>query len=230
MWTAPEHIDFNKGEKSGFSQKGDVYSYGIILQEISTRCKPFLDCNLDCKGNLAIITPTSKRKPLIVKCILPLWPTTIFDFSFDIKQLDANTHSRDSDTHARDLMFSEIIQRVVAYEDPPFRPDLTRVDVRPEFVDLIVDCWCDDPEERPHFFRIVERLKKISGRSVVLQVILEVLDTTLPIIRLRRRLGRCCVELHCGAVLAGRLTLTQLYAYLQNGQYLAQFIYHFLFW
>ncbi|CAH3159682.1 unnamed protein product [Porites lobata] len=108
LWTAPEHIDFNKGEKSGFSQKGDVYSYGIILQEISTRCKPFLDCNLDCK---------------------------------------------------------EIIQRVVAYEDPPFRPDLTRVDVRPEFVDLIVDCWCDDPEERPHFFRIVERLKKISGRG-----------------------------------------------------------------
>ena len=159
-----------------------------------------------------------------------MWPTTIFDFSFDIKQLDANTHSRNSDTHARDLMFSEIIQRVVAYEDPPFRPDFTRVDVRPEFVDLIVDCWCDDPEERPHFFRIVERLKKISGRSVVLQVILEVLDTTLPIIRLRRRLGRCCVELHCGAVLAGRLTLTQLYAYLQNGQYLAQFIYHFLFW
>ena len=141
-----------------------------------------------------------------------------FWFFFDIKQLDANTHSRDANTHARDFIFSEIIQRVVAYEDPPFRPDLTRVDVRPEFVDLIVDCWCDDPEERPHFFRIVERLKKISGRSVVLQVIVEVLDTTLPIIRLRRRLGRC-VELHCGAVLAGRLILTQLHVHLH--------VYHF---
>ena len=141
--------------------------------------------------------------------------------------MDANTHSRDANTHARDFMFSEIIQRVVAYEDPPFRPDLTRVDVRPEFVDLIVDCWCDDPEERPHFFRIVERLKKISGRSVVLQVIVEVLDTTLPIIRLPRSLGRCCVELHCGTLLAGKLILTQLYAYLQNGQYRAQFSYHF---
>ena len=61
---------------------------------------------------------------------------------------------------------SEIIQRVVACEDPPFRPDLTRVEVRPEFVDLIVDCWSDDAEKRPLFFRIVERLKKISGRYV----------------------------------------------------------------
>ena len=100
----------------------------------------------------------------------------------------------------------------MAYEDPPFRPDLTRVDVRPEFADLIVDCWCDDPEERPHFFRIVERLKKISGRSV---------HGTLPIIRLRRRLGRCCAELHCGAVLAGRLILTKLHVHLH--------VYHFLF-
>ena len=88
----------------------------------------------------------------------------------------------DANTHAQELIFSDIIQRVVAYEDPPFRPDLTRVDVRPEFVDLIVDCWCDDAEERPHFFRIVERLKKISGRSVVLQVIVELLDTTLPLL------------------------------------------------
>ena len=137
-----------------------------------------------------------------------------FIFYFDTKQLDANTH-------AQEFIFSDIIQRVVAYEDPPFRPDLTRVDVRPEFVDLIVDCWCDDPEERPHFFRIVERLKKISGRLVVLQVIVEVLDTTLPIIRLRRRLGRCCVELHCGTVLAGRLILTQLHVHLH--------VYHFFF-
>ena len=88
----------------------------------------------------------------------------------------------DANTHAQEFIFSDIIQRVVAYEDPPFRPDLTRVDVRPEFVDLIVDCWCDDPEERPHFFRIVERLKKISGRSVVLLVIVEVLDTHYPLL------------------------------------------------
>ena len=117
----------------------------------------------------------------------------------------------DANTHAQEFIFSDIIQRVVAYEDPPFRPDLTRVDVRPEFVDLIVDCWCDDPEERPHFFRIVERLKKISGRLVVLLVI-----------RLRRRLDRCCVELHCGAVLAGRLILIQLHVHLH--------VYHFFFW
>lgn len=66
--------------------------------------------------------------------------------------------------HCHCCFVSEIIHRVVAHEEPPFRPDLARVEVRPEFVDLMVDCWSDDPEERPHFFRIVERLKKISGR------------------------------------------------------------------
>jgi len=108
LWTAPEHINLSKAEREGSSQKADVYSYGIILQGIATRSKPFLD------------GPMRRR---------------------------------------------EIIHRVVAHEEPPFRPDLTCVEAKPEFVDLMVDCWNDEPEERPHFFRIVDRLKKISGRG-----------------------------------------------------------------
>ena len=49
-------------------------------------------------------------------------------------------------------------------EDPPFRPNIPCIEIKPEYIDLMVDCWNDDPEERPHFYRIVERLKKISGR------------------------------------------------------------------
>ena len=57
-----------------------------------------------------------------------------------------------------------IIHRVVAHEDPPFRPNIPSMEMKPEYIELMVDCWDDEPEERPHFYRIVERLKKISGR------------------------------------------------------------------
>jgi len=58
----------------------------------------------------------------------------------------------------------EIIQRVKAHDDPPFRPQVSTEEVRAEIVHLMCECWSEDHEERPHFLRIVERLKKISGR------------------------------------------------------------------
>ncbi|XP_078374365.1 atrial natriuretic peptide receptor 1-like [Oculina patagonica] len=63
------------------------------------------------------------------------------------------------------LIPSVIIHRVVAHEDPPFRPNIPSMEMKPEYIELMVDCWDDDPEERPHIYRIVERLKKISGRG-----------------------------------------------------------------
>ena len=40
FWTAPEHLRSTEPYKCG-SKKGDVYSFGIILQEVITRCEPF---------------------------------------------------------------------------------------------------------------------------------------------------------------------------------------------
>ncbi|XP_041366765.1 atrial natriuretic peptide receptor 1-like [Gigantopelta aegis] len=39
LWVAPEHLKNNL--RAGGSQKGDVYSFGIILQEVITRTAPF---------------------------------------------------------------------------------------------------------------------------------------------------------------------------------------------
>lgn len=58
----------------------------------------------------------------------------------------------------------EIIQRVKAHDVPPFRPHVSTEEVRAEIVQLMCECWSEDTEERQHFLRIVERLKKISGR------------------------------------------------------------------
>ena len=40
LWCAPEHIRDGEMDNRG-SQKGDVYSYGIILQEIAIRKPPY---------------------------------------------------------------------------------------------------------------------------------------------------------------------------------------------
>ena len=48
LWTAPEHLDNMKEQRS---KEGDVYSYGIILQEIITRGSPYsMYENLSAKG------------------------------------------------------------------------------------------------------------------------------------------------------------------------------------
>ena len=40
LWTAPEHLRQRKPDLHG-SEKGDVYSFAIVLQEIITRSGPF---------------------------------------------------------------------------------------------------------------------------------------------------------------------------------------------
>ena len=59
----------------------------------------------------------------------------------------------------------------MAHKDPPFRPDVPSMEMKPEYIELMIDCWNDEPEERPHFYRIVERLKKESGRYISVKYI-----------------------------------------------------------
>ena len=49
LWTAPEHLRSTDGIL-GQSQKGDIYSFGIILQEIILRAAPYENNNLSSDG------------------------------------------------------------------------------------------------------------------------------------------------------------------------------------
>jgi len=49
LWTAPELLREHNPPTNG-TQKGDIYSFGIILQEIITQSEPFAMHELDAIG------------------------------------------------------------------------------------------------------------------------------------------------------------------------------------
>ena len=57
LWCAPEHIIDGDMDNRG-SQKGDVYSYGIILQEIANRKPPYSMYPFEPQGNESRLTLT----------------------------------------------------------------------------------------------------------------------------------------------------------------------------
>ena len=57
LWCAPEHIIDGEMDNRG-SQKGDVYSYGIILQEIANRKPPYSMYQFEPQGNESWLTLT----------------------------------------------------------------------------------------------------------------------------------------------------------------------------
>lgn len=53
MWIGPEHLkNYMNMDASYSSQKGDVYSFAIILQEVITRSEPFENNHMDTDGEL----------------------------------------------------------------------------------------------------------------------------------------------------------------------------------
>ncbi|XP_077977104.1 atrial natriuretic peptide receptor 1-like [Glandiceps talaboti] len=98
FWTAPELLREPDPLEKG-SQKGDIYSFGIILQEIVTRFEPFY--NYD-----DVMTPR------------------------------------------------EIVEKVKAKLDVPFRPEVTLETCPSEMHKLMKECWDENPELRPDFVYI----------------------------------------------------------------------------
>lgn len=62
LWTAPEILRNQKGLTKFGTQAGDVYSFGIIMQEVVVRGEPF--CMLSLSAD-EIIAKIKKPPPLI---------------------------------------------------------------------------------------------------------------------------------------------------------------------
>ncbi|XP_075215398.1 atrial natriuretic peptide receptor 1 [Lycorma delicatula] len=96
LWVAPELLPHTSIPGNPATQKGDVYSFAIILEEIVMRRGPF--------------------------------------------EIARQNHT-----------IQEIVERVQAKENPPFRPDISGRDCPDDLLDLMERCWTDSPEERPSF-------------------------------------------------------------------------------
>ena len=68
------------------------------------------------------------------------------------------------------LNISEILDLVIKGEEPPFRPQLPKYEKGEEgMVELMRDCWKEDPNERPDTEDIKKRLKSLNkGKYVCL--------------------------------------------------------------
>lgn len=50
--------------------------------------------------------------------------------------------------------FLQIVSKVSASENPPFRPEVALKDCPPDILSLMEKCWHEVPEERPTFHTI----------------------------------------------------------------------------
>ncbi|RZF32953.1 hypothetical protein LSTR_LSTR000823 [Laodelphax striatellus] len=96
LWIAPELLSETTVPGNPSTQKGDVYSFAIILEEIVVRGGPF----------------------------------EVARQIFTIQQ---------------------ILDRIKANDNPPFRPDVSGRDCPNELLELMERCWPNNPEERPSF-------------------------------------------------------------------------------
>ncbi|CAH1794095.1 unnamed protein product [Owenia fusiformis] len=103
LWTAPEILREQSILETG-TQKGDIYSFGIILYETHGRRGPYGDIELDPQEIISYVTDSTLEKP--------------------------------------------------------FRPRLAALGSTPKYVtDCIQECWSEDPNTRPDFKIVRQRLK-----------------------------------------------------------------------
>ncbi|RNA44483.1 retinal guanylyl cyclase 2 [Brachionus plicatilis] len=113
LWTAPEHLRQTTIRDQVIisigSQTGDIYSFGIIMQEVIVRGTPFCMMGL---SEEEIIGKIRKPPPLL-------------------------------------------------------RPSVSKTAAPPEYVNIMRDCWSEQPELRPSFDQLASMFKSLNGEKKV---------------------------------------------------------------
>lgn len=59
------------------------------------------------------------------------------------------------------IEYVEIIARVASRENPPFRPAIQVRDCPEDLINLMENCWSDNPDDRPTFEVIKDTVRTI---------------------------------------------------------------------
>ena len=70
-------------------------------------------------------------------------------------------------TYSRHLIFTEIVVDVKAFGNPPFRPHIPSSLCGNDWIALMNDCWCENPEARITFSRVRLILREINGGKTI---------------------------------------------------------------
>ncbi|XP_078603985.1 atrial natriuretic peptide receptor 1-like isoform X3 [Branchiostoma floridae x Branchiostoma japonicum] len=164
LWCAPELLRQKNPPKEG-TQKGDIYSFGIIMQEIMLREGPFFvkdDDSMMAKAKVehVMLAKTDSRGRLFRPTLPTLDDMEDIELEDDMQpavnsnanatipeQNSSNSPAKDKRKDRRKEMMSRFLEEVQR---------------------LMSECWQEDPIQRPDFNHLFSHVRKFLGRDKTL--------------------------------------------------------------
>ena len=139
LWTAPELLKTSKSldDVGAGTPEGDVYSFGILMNEVMTREMPFDDVGLAAEEMIPLIASSKPAPAGMVAGMKSAWP--------------ANTSTSSA--------FEGESAKLIRPSPPTDMPESKN------YVVLARQCWANNPEDRPTMNEVVRSLAKISPQK-----------------------------------------------------------------